>query len=592
MPSIGPGGVAANVAFVARNAFTASRGAAVTYLLLTAALAVLPAAQVTASAALIRRLRVGVDATELMLPVAVVVAAVALAAPLAGACAALGERVMLQTELRLQSRLARTVAAIPPSQFVDPAVSAEVEGHTNAIVDVVSHVYTQAVAGLGAALSAVGVVITVAFMSPLAAILVMLAVVPVVVSGRYISAAVKRSMDVIWPLYQRDRYLRDTMVRQRSATELASLGTADRVAEMVIAQQQKVVDAREIPVRARLRSQGLIAASGLVLLGAAVVAIIVGQQFGADAVAGVYGVIAAMTAVGIGSVALAELLQFLPQTTAVRAFFTRMASSAPQPALLITERASELRIDGLSHRYTGRDTAALSDVSLVVQRGEMVALVGINGAGKTTTVHAALGLIEPTGGTVTVDGRTRAELGEARWLGQFGLLTQEFGRYEFTVREAIALGRPTPATDEEIWHALDAAHAGDLVRAMPNGLDTQLGEQFGGVGVSGGQWQRLALARIQLRDAPIWILDEPTSAIDAEAEAEVFAELGQSRKDRITIVVSHRAWTLRTMDRIYLLEDGQILEVGSYPDLIARHGRFAAIFAEQTEGTPVATKMP
>lgn len=132
-----------------------------------------------------------------------------------------------------------------------------------------------------------------------------------------------------------------------------------------------------------------------------------------------------------------------------------------------------------------------------------------------------------------------------------GLLTQEFGRYDLTIRDSVRLGTPEPVSDEQIWAALEAAHIGDLVRGLPDGLDTQLGPQFAGIGLSGGQWQRLALARIHLRDAGIWILDEPTSAIDAEAEQQIFAELQRDKASRITIVTSHApgpsaTWTTST----------------------------------------------
>jgi ATP-binding cassette, subfamily B, bacterial len=131
-------------------------------------------------------------------------------------------------------------------------------------------------------------------------------------------------------------------------------------------------------------------------------------------------------------------------------------------------------------------------------------------------------------------------------------------------------------------HALTGARAAELVTTMPDELDTQLGDQWeNGVGVSGGQWQRLALARIYARNAPIWVLDEPTSAIDAEAEYEVFSQLRRTRADRITIVVSHRAWTLRGMDRIYVLDDGRIVESGSFDQLVSAGGRFAALFRSQ-----------
>jgi ATP-binding cassette subfamily B protein len=212
----------------------------------------------------------------------------------------------------------------------------------------------------------------------------------------------------------------------------------------------------------------------------------------------------------------------------------------------------------------------------------MIALVGSNGAGKTTTVNALIGVVQPTSGTVLVDGRS-VKFPVSRDHGsEFGLLSQEFGRYEFTVRTAVGLGTPRQElTDDAVWAALDAARIGNLVRGLPDGLDTQLGQQWGGIGLSGGQWQRLALARIWLRDAGIWILDEPTSAIDAEAEAEIFAELQQGKEDRITIVVSHRAWTLRGMDRIYVFDRGRIIQVGNYHALLDRPGRFAELFAEQ-----------
>ena len=208
--------------------------------------------------------------------------------------------------------------------------------------------------------------------------------------------------------------------------------------------------------------------------------------------------------------------------------------------------------------------------------------MGVNGAGKTTAVNALLGVVDLDAGRVEIDGTDASTLPAHRRLGCFGLLTQEFGRYELTVRDTVRLGTPDEVTDEAVWAALDAARVGDVVRALPAELDTQLGPQLDGVGLSGGQWQRLALARVHLRGAGVWVLDEPTSAIDAEAEQEVFAELLGSRADRVTIVVSHRAWTLRDMDHIYVFDEGRVVEQGRYEELLAEGGRFAQIFAAQT----------
>ncbi len=568
-----------DVAFVTKRAFTSDPSSAGLVAVLTLVLAFLPSAQVVATAALIDRLRAGDHLGGMVWPLAIVVIVVGLSGPLLSLRAAIDERSMLSTEIDLQSELAVIVASMSPSRLSNAKVAAEVEGHSRAIVQAVSYVYGNTMAGVGSVVSAIGVVVTLALMSPVAAVLVVLGAAPAIIAGRHVGRAIERMWRVLGAVYQRDTYLRDTMSRQRSVTELASLGTTHRLAEMVKAQQHKVAEVRDLPIAATIRAQRAVGVSGTVLLGGAVIAVIVGMNYGPTAVAGVYGVITAMAATSQGSLSLSEVLQFLPQTTAVRRFFR---AAPPAFKQVIAPEASDLVVSRLTHRYDGRDHDAITDISLTAKRGEMIALVGVNGAGKTTTVNAVLGLVEASGGVVTVDGRRRAELGEAAWLGKFGLLTQEFGRYEFTVRQTVALGTPDDeVSDEQIWAAIDAARAGEFVRAMPHGLDTQLGEQWGGVGISGGQWQRLALARIYLRNAPIWILDEPTSAIDAEAEQEVFQELGRTKAERITIVVSHRAWTLRAIDRIYVIDQGTVAECGTYDELMCAQGRFAQIFAEQ-----------
>lgn len=194
-----------------------------------------------------------------------------------------------------------------------------------------------------------------------------------------------------------------------------------------------------------------------------------------------------------------------------------------------------------------------------------------------------MGSVARGSGRITIDGVDTSSMSTAQLTAHFGLLTQEFGRYELTVRQALSLGVPgtVDVPDESLWAALRTAHLDGVVADLPDGLDTQIGEQFDGVGLSGGQWQRLALARTALRGAAIWILDEPTSAVDAETEREIFAELLSARADRITIVVSHRAWTLRGMDRILVLDHGRIVQAGRYEELASQPGRFAELFAEE-----------
>ncbi|MEU8223186.1 ABC transporter ATP-binding protein [Kribbella sp. NPDC048915] len=262
------------------------------------------------------------------------------------------------------------------------------------------------------------------------------------------------------------------------------------------------------------------------------------------------------------------------------AIYRRFVRSVPEtPARAVVPVVHSVALDNISFQYPGAPEPTLADVSLHACRGELVALVGVNGAGKSTAVNLLIGALRPHRGRVLINGDDVSALSEGERLAHFGLLVQEFGRFEFTLRDTVGLGAPGAVTDRDIRAALSGSFAAELP------LDTQLGQQWGGTGISGGQWQRLALARIRLRSAGVWILDEPTSAIDAEAEREIFAELRRTSAGRITIVVSHRAWTLRGMDRIYVIDAGAVVQQGTYDELMNHpDGRFARLFATQAEG--------
>ncbi|MBW3078035.1 ABC transporter ATP-binding protein [Bifidobacterium sp. 81T8] len=167
-------------------------------------------------------------------------------------------------------------------------------------------------------------------------------------------------------------------------------------------------------------------------------------------------------------------------------------------------------------------------------------------------------------------------------LGATSMTFQDFTRLEVTVREFIdPTGRKT---DRQLWDGLARARADTYIAGQPNGLDTQLGAQWGGIGLSGGQWQRLALARTFLSDQPLWILDEPTAAVDATAEAAIYHDLTENRpKDTTVIVISHRPHVLAHMDRIVVLDRGRIAETGTYDQLIAGHGMFSRLAHDSLE---------
>jgi ATP-binding cassette subfamily B protein len=567
------------VAWICRQAVRAAPAMLLVSTVVGLLLSLVPALQVLVLAALIDTLTTAdglADVSGLLIALA---AMVGLTPALTTVCMNYQHRAAQRLQAELNSALVRTVARIPPAELIGSRISAQVEKHSRAIGEGIAWSvgnYYQALTGI---VSAIGVVFTVFSFSILAGILTLIALVPPLLHSRYVASVYERQWEVVSPHYDQERYLRELLVRQRSATELASLSTAERVAELTAERWDRI----DVIMARALRPQNIGSTlSGLaasVLVAGALVSVVIGAHFGSSAAAGIYGVMAAMAASSGGGLTAGMAFETLPQTTRLRAFLEQ-----PRPSRSFTAPSpvARLTVEHLTHRYPGRDRDAISDVSLEVRSGEIIALVGVNGAGKTTLVSAILGLIEPTSGAVSLDGRDQSEVGESAWLSHFGLLTQEFGRFELTVRDAVQLGTPREdVSDAEVWEALRAAHAAGMVQLMPDGLDQQLGEQFGGVGISGGQWQRLALARIHLRDSPVWVLDEPTSAIDAEAEQEIFHELQRNREGRITIVVSHRAWTLRGMDQIFVVDEGVIVQQGTYEELLAADGRFAEIFAEQ-----------
>jgi ATP-binding cassette, subfamily B, bacterial len=256
----------------------------------------------------------------------------------------------------------------------------------------------------------------------------------------------------------------------------------------------------------------------------------------------------------------------------------------PQPA---PNRFTEgIEFDNVTFSYPGGTEPALAGLSLRVRGGELIALVGENGAGKSTLVKLLLRFYDVDQGAVRMGGIDLKDLAPEDLRSRIGVLFQDYASYELTVRENVMLGRPDVKVDDErVMEALQDARSEWLVKKMPNGLDSKVGRLFeGGHDLSGGEWQRLALARLMYRDADIWILDEPTSSLDPEAEAAIFAELKENLKGRIGIVISHRFSTVRIADRIAVIADGRVTELGTHEELLATQGRYAQLFELQAAG--------
>jgi ABC-type multidrug transport system fused ATPase/permease subunit len=245
-----------------------------------------------------------------------------------------------------------------------------------------------------------------------------------------------------------------------------------------------------------------------------------------------------------------------------------------------------IEFDDVTFSYPGGTEPAVAGLSLRIKPGELMALVGDNGAGKSTLVKLLLRFYDVNRGVVRIGGLDVRDIDPEDLRNRIGVLFQDYATYELSVRENVVMGRPDGTPDDrKVLQALRDSRSEWLVNKMPKGLDSKVGRLFeGGHDLSGGEWQRLALARIMYRNADIWILDEPTSSLDPEAEAAIFAELKASLRGRIGIVISHRFSTVRIADRIAVVAGGRITELGTHGELIKAQGRYAHLFELQAAG--------
>ncbi|MBV9077447.1 MAG: ATP-binding cassette domain-containing protein, partial [Methylobacteriaceae bacterium] len=255
------------------------------------------------------------------------------------------------------------------------------------------------------------------------------------------------------------------------------------------------------------------------------------------------------------------------------------AIAAPATPLPFPEGAAgTLRFEDVRFAYPERSAQSLGGVSFTVAAGERVALIGPSGAGKSTILQLLLRFYDPQGGRILVDGVALPDLDPAELRARLALVPQEPAIFMGTVAENIRYGRPN-ATDAQVREAAALAAAAAFIEALPQGYDTAIGER--GVTLSGGQRQRVAIARAILKDAPILLLDEATSALDAESERAVQVALDRLMRGRTTLVIAHRLATIRSADRILVLEGGHIVEEGRHEALVARGGLYARLAALQ-----------
>ena len=290
------------------------------------------------------------------------------------------------------------------------------------------------------------------------------------------------------------------------------------------------------------------------------------------------GLLLGLSQLAAQAVYLDDLFSFFDIVPAIR--------SPEHPVAFPTPICTGIRFENVGFRYQDAERWAVRHLDFEIRAGEVIALVGENGAGKTTIVKLLSRLYDPTEGRITVDGIDLRDFDLDALRSRIALILQDFVHYSFTASENIGVGA-IPRIDErdDVVDAAERALADRVIERLPLGYAQPLGRRFkDGVELSGGEWQKVAIARAYMRDGDVLVLDEPTAALDARAEYEVFLRFRELSRGRTCLIISHRFSTVRMADRIVVLDDGRVEEAGSHAELVALGGRYATLFELQASG--------
>lgn len=450
--------------------------------------------------------------------------------------------------------------------------------------------FSELVAMVTSAVTLVGVVVVLASWDPLVTLLLVVAPLPSVVALVVFGRRTWQVENARAEERRRGDYLRYLLTNDKAYKELRLLGLSD----LFVGRFRAMLE-RFYAVDRRIEAGTSISTGLTGLLGVAALAAAAWMAVSEVLASGEVGPLAGyLAAVGVVQSATTSLFARAGQLFEHHLFlgnlfgFLDEPEDAPPPGLRPFPRRLRQGVEfrGVSFTYPGTTEPVLHDVSFTVPAGATAALVGENGAGKTTLVKLLARFYEPTEGVVLVDGRPLDDYDPESVRAGLGVLFQDYQQYEGSVRENVGFGRLDLLEDDEaLLTALAAAGSTEKVLGLPGGLDAQLGRWFaGGTQLSTGQWQRIALARVLVRDAAVRVLDEPTASIDAAAEAAIFERLQRLARGATSLLIAHRFSTVRTADVIVVLDRGRVVEQGTHDTLMARGGTYHHLFSLQAAG--------